>query len=264
MIDREEMHGRARELESLLRLQSLPLALKMLKSRDEIPEEAQRPLKDMGFHLNFCQVLALSRRNGLTVAQMKEDMWCFEPVVGFGFAKPPQRFLDGHNRYPTSARTLEAGATWARNMPRFDCGIYCGVLSAPMEKASFEPDIFIIYGAPAKMTQIMLAKNWLDGRDIAPPLTSHAACVYYVVPPVKEKKWHMSIPCGGDLRRAACEDYNMVFSAPIEVLSDLLTGLNAIQRKGFGLPLHLTPSIEYPLEESYIQIAQLIGMDWVK
>jgi len=44
----------------------------------------------------------------------------------------------------------------------------------------------------------------------------------------------------------------------------LLTGLNAIQRKGFGLPLHLTPSIEYPLEESYIQIAQLIGMDWVK
>lgn len=264
MIDREEMHRQARELESLLRLQSLPLALKMLKSKDEIPEEAQRPVKDMGFHLNFCQALAFSRRNGLTIAQMKEDMWCFEPVVGFGFVSPPQRFLDGHNRYPTSARTLEAGSTWARNMPRFDYGIYSGVLCAPMETASFEPDIFIIYGAPAKMTQIMLAKNWLDGKDIAPPLTSHAACVYYVVPPVKERKWHMSIPCGGDLRRAACEDYNMVFSAPIEALSDLLTGLNAIQKEGFGLPLRLTPSIEYPLQESYIQIAKSIGMDWVK
>lgn len=264
MVDLEEVHRQARELESLLRLQSLPLALKMLKKEDEIPEEAQRPVKDMGFHLNFCQTLALSRRHGLTIAQGIEDMWCFEPVVGFGFAKPPQRFLDGYNRYPASARTLEAGSTWARNMPRFDHGIYSGVLCAPMKTAGFEPDIFIIYGAPAKMTQIMLAKNWLDGRDIAPVLSSHAACVYYVVPAVKEKKWNISIPCGGDLRRAACEDYNMVFSAPIEILNDLLTGLDAIKGEGFGLPLHLTPSIEYPLEESYIQIAQLIGMDWVK
>jgi uncharacterized protein (DUF169 family) len=111
MIDLEEMHAQARELETLLRLQSLPIALKMVKSNDEIPADAKRPLKAMGFHLNFCQALAFSRRHGLTVAQMKEDMWCFEPVVGFGFARPPQRFLDGHNRYPASARTLEAGST---------------------------------------------------------------------------------------------------------------------------------------------------------
>jgi uncharacterized protein (DUF169 family) len=264
MIDFEQMHAQARKLEALLRLQSLPIALKMLKSNDEIPTDAKRPLKDMGFHLNFCQALAFSRRHGLTVAQMKEDMWCFEPVVGFGFTRPPQRFLDGYNRYPSSARTLEAGSAWARNMPRFDCGKYCGVLTAPLQKATFEPDIFIIYGAPAKMTQIMLAKNWLDGRDISPILSSHAACVYYVVPPIQEKTWHMSLPCGGDLRRAASEDYNMVFSAPIEILNDLLLGLRAMKKQGFGLPLRLTPSIEYPLPKNYIQIAKTIGMDWVK
>jgi len=264
MINLEEMHGQARELERLLRLQSLPLALKMLKSEDEIPKEAQRPVKDMGFHLNFCQALSLSRRNGLTIAQTMEDMWCFEPVVGLGFVKPPERFLEGYNRFPSSTRILQSGATWARNMPRFDYGMYIGVLCAPLEKASFEPDIFIAYGAPAKMTQIMLAKNWLDGKDIAPVLSSHAACVYYVVPAKKEKKWQISIPCGGDLRRASCEDYNMIFSAPIEILGDLLLGLRAMKREGFGLPLHLTPSIEYPLQESYIEIAQSIGMDWVK
>ncbi|MBW2334626.1 MAG: DUF169 domain-containing protein [Deltaproteobacteria bacterium] len=241
MTDLEEMHGQARELEHLLQLQSLPLALKMLKSEDEIPEDAQRPVKDMGFHLNFCQALALSRRNGLTIAQSMQDMWCFEPVVGFGFVKPPKRFLEGHNRYPVSARTLEAGSTWARNMPRFEHGEYWGVLTSPLEKASFDPDI-----------------------DIRPVLSSHAACVYYVIPPIKDRNWHMSIPCGGDLRRAACEDYNMVFSAPMEVLSDLLMGLRAMKEGDFGLPLHLTPSIEYPLQESYIQIAQSIDMHWVK
>jgi uncharacterized protein (DUF169 family) len=260
----KEIQKQAEKLEGLLRLQSLPLAIKMLKTGDEIPEEAQRRVKDMGFHLNFCQALALSRRNELPIAQTIEDMWCFEPVVGFGFAKPPKPFLDGYNRYPASARSLEAGATWASNMPRFEHGRYYGVVTAPLNKANFEPDIFVVYGAPAKMTQIMLAKNWLDGKDIATVLSSHAACVYYVVPPIKENRWCMSIPCGGDLRRAACEDYNMIFSAPMEVLTDLLKGLEAMKREGFGLPLHLTPSIEYPLQQSYIEIAHSIGMDWVK
>jgi uncharacterized protein (DUF169 family) len=118
----KEIQEQAEKLEDLLRLQSLPLGIKMLTSGDEIPKEAQRPVRDMGFHLNFCQALALSRRNGLTIAQTIEDMWCFEPVVGFGFVKPPKRFLDGYNRYPASARSLEAGATWAKNMPRFEQG----------------------------------------------------------------------------------------------------------------------------------------------
>jgi uncharacterized protein (DUF169 family) len=264
MIDLEQMHRQAKELESILRLQSFSLALKMLKRENEIPKEATRPHRDMGFHLTFCQALAFSRRNGLTIAETKEDMWCFEPAVGLGFAKPPQRFLDGYNRYPKTASTLQAGSTWARNMPRFDHGLYSGVLSAPLQTAFFEPDIFIIYGTPAKMTQIMLAKNWLDGKDINPIISSHAACVYYVVPPIKEKKWHMSIPCGGDLRKAACEDYNMVFSAPIEVLSDLLQGLNAIRNEGLGLPLHVSPEMEFPLPKSYIEIGKSIGMDWLK
>jgi len=264
MFSLKEMQQQAEQLEDLLRLQSLPLGIKMLKSEAQIPKEAQRPVKDMGCHLNFCQALSLSRRNGLTIAQTMGDMWCFEPVVGFGFAKPPKRFLDGYNRYPASARSLEAGATWAKNMPRFEHGRYCGIVVAPLKMTAFEPDIVVVYGAPAKMTQIMLAKNWLDGKDITTVLSSHAACVYYVVPPIRENRWCMSIPCGGDLRRAACEDYNMIFSAPAEVLPDLLNGLEAMKKEGFGLPLQLTPSIEYPLQERYIEIANSMGMDWVK
>lgn len=264
MMNLEEMHKQAKDLEALLRLQSLPIAFKMLDSEDMIPENAKRPVKDMGTHLSFCQILSLSRRHGLTMAFSKEDMWCFEPVIGLGFAKPPQRFLEGHNRYPGSARTLEVGATWAKNLPRFEYGTYSAAITAPLETANFEPDIFIIYGAPAKMTQIMLARNWLDGKDISPVMSGHAACVYYVVPPKKEKTWQMSIPCGGDLRRAACEEFNMIFSAPIEALSELLEGLDAIHQDGTGLPLHVSPSKEYPLPESYVEIGKLIGMDWVK
>jgi len=224
MFDIKQMHEQAKELESLLRLQSRPIALKMLTSEEEIPEDALRPVRDMGYHLSFCQALALTRRRGLTIAETKKDMWCFEPVVGLGFVKPPQRFLEGHNRYPGSART----------------------------------------GSPAVMTQIMLAKNWLDGKDIITTMSGHAACVYYVVPALKEAQWRMSIPCGGDLRRTGCDDYSMIFSAPVNVLSGLLAGLKAILDASWGLPSNPTFAMEYPLEKSYVEIGKLIGMDWVK
>jgi uncharacterized protein (DUF169 family) len=264
MFDIEQMHEQAKELESLLRLQSMPIALKMLTSEEEIPEDALRPVRDMNYHLSFCQALAITRRRGLTIAETKKDMWCFEPVVGLGFVKPPQQFLEGHNRYPGSARTLEAGATWAQNMPRFDFPGYRTVVTAPLNAASFQPDIMLLYGSPAVMTQIMLAKNWLDGKDIITTMSGHAACVYYVVPALKEAQWRMSIPCGGDLRRTGCDDYSMIFSAPVDVLSALLVGLKTIWNASWGLPSNPTFAIEYPLEKSYVEIGKLIGMDWVK
>lgn len=259
----DRMHEQASGLVSLLRLQSMPIALKMLRSEEEIPADAVRPVRDLGHHLSFCQALALTRRRGLTIAETREDMWCFEPVVGLGFVEPPERFLQGHNRYPASASTLEAGATWARNMPRFEPPGYAAVVTAPLETATFEPDIFLLYGAPAVMTQIMLAKNWLDGEDILTPMTGHAACVYYVVPAVAQRQWRMSIPCGGDQRRAGCDDYSMVFSAPADALGDLLAGLRAIRDAGCGLPSSPAFAIEYPLEESYVELGRAVGMDWV-
>jgi uncharacterized protein (DUF169 family) len=110
----------------------------------------------------------------------------------------------------------------------------------------------------------MQAKNWLDGTDINVILSGHAACVYYVVPAVKDKGWHVSLPCGGDLRRAACESNNLVFSAPIEILEDLVAGLSAIQKAVSGIPLQISLAAEYYLPKSYVKIGKMLGMDWVK
>jgi len=90
----------ADELESRLRLKTFPLALKLLERDSDVPAGAVRPVKDLGYHLSLCQAFQLSRREGMTVAMQKNDMWCFEPVVGYGLAEPPDYFLQGRNRYP--------------------------------------------------------------------------------------------------------------------------------------------------------------------
>ena len=133
------------KLEQQLRLNTHPLAIKMLETPDEIPPDAIRPLKQFGKCLSTCQAFALSRRFGETVAQLFEDMWCPEPVIGFGLAEPPDYFFEGKTRYPVGVKSLEAGANWAREFPRFEVGKYVGVVSAPLTTAGFEPDVAVVY-----------------------------------------------------------------------------------------------------------------------
>ena len=189
-----ELHEAATELETILRLQTYPIAVKMLKREQDVPKGAQRPLKDLGYHLSTCQMFAMSRRQGMSLAQLKEDMWCVEPVIGFGMGEPPDYFLEGHNRYPGSARTLEAGRTWARAFPRFEVGRYAGIASAPAKSASFEPDMVMVYCDPSQLTQLLITKNWMDGLDVESKLSGHAACVYAVVPTVQTGEWKITSP----------------------------------------------------------------------
>ena len=145
-----------KRIEKQIRSASRPMAVKLLESEDEIPEEAKRPKRDYGACISTCQCFALSRMYGETVAQLFEDMWCPEPVIGFGLAEPPQYFLDGHNRYPGGVASLEAGANWAREFPRLEVGRCVGLVSAPLRTASFEPDVAVIYCNSAQLLRLLL------------------------------------------------------------------------------------------------------------
>ena len=87
MITLDEVHKYGTELEMWLRMRVHPIAVKMLKSRDEVPEEAMIPTRDWGHKYALCQSFAKSQRDGMTIAMFKEDLWCFEPAVGLGFVE---------------------------------------------------------------------------------------------------------------------------------------------------------------------------------
>jgi len=248
------------EIGKLLRVGSFPLALKMLREEGDIPKGVQRPKRDFGYRLATCQCLAMSRRCGTHIAQLKEDMWCFEPVVGYGLAKAPQYFLDGYNRFPETASTLEAGSNWANAFPHLEVGKYIGVISAPLNTANFEPDLVMVYCNAAQLTQLLMSVNWKDGYDINCRLSSHAACVYSVVLPLQNGEYQITSPCFGNRRRAIAQDDELLFTAPLEKVEDLIFGLKHISAHALGLPVQFTMMPEYELTESYAKIAGMLGM----
>ena len=63
----EELHKMGTELEMWLRMRVHPLAIKLLKSKDEVPEGAEIPTRDWKHKFALCQAFAKSQRDGWTI-----------------------------------------------------------------------------------------------------------------------------------------------------------------------------------------------------
>jgi len=251
----------AEEIERRLRLKTFPLAVKMLEKEQDIPEGAVRPKRDLGYHLATCQGFAMSRREGTLLAMLKEDMWCSESVIGLGLAEPPQYFLDGYTRFPESVETLQAGSNWAHDFPHFEAGKYIGVVSSPLAKANFEPDVVILYCDSTQLKVMLSAAAWKNGHELTCTVSGKGACVYAVVPVVQYQRCQVTAPCRGDKRFAMSQDDEMIFSFPWAKNEELLTALRQLDQYGLRLPLDYLMKTEYELRESYLKVGRMMGMD---
>jgi len=261
MTELATLHKYAEELEKRLRLKTFPLAVKLLEKEADIPEGAVRPLRDLGCHMPLCQAFATSRREGTLMALLKEDMFCFEPVVGYGMAEPPQYFLAGHNRFPEDVESLEVGSHYASDLPRLPVGKYMGVMSAPLQTVTFLPDVVLMYCDSAQLSLLLLAREYKMGYDLKQSLSSHAACVYSVVPVIQTGECRVAIPCRGDHYFAIAGDDDLVFGIPTKKLDDLMEGLRYLETTGSKLPKNYDMKKEPEFPESYMKIARMLSMD---
>jgi uncharacterized protein (DUF169 family) len=263
MEELDALHGLGRELEKRMRLQTFPLAVKVLRRENEIPAEAFRPMRDSGCHLATCQGFALSRREGKVVVQTKEDMWCPESVIGLGLAEPPPFFLEGHHRFPQSAESLEAGSVWAREFPRFEPGEYVAVLSAPLTEANFIPDVVVIYCDAHQLGTLLLVASSKTGHEVTCTVSSKGACVYSIVAPVKNEGYQVTAPCPGDGRYAMAQRDELIFSLHRRRVPGLLSSLRYLDRYAYRLPLRCIMHPEAELPKNYVELGKMIGMRWM-
>jgi len=261
MITLEEVHEMGAELEGWLRMRVHPIAVKLLKDEEEVPEEAIIPTRDWGHKYALCQSLARSQRNGETIAMFIGDHWCPEPVIGLGLAERIPYFLEGHHRYPDSVRDLKAGSKWCTNMPFLEYGLYKGVLSAPVNTCSFTPDVIVMHVNGMMTSQLLNVRNWIDGKDIHAQLSGHAACVYTIVPPLLNRDCQVAIPCKGDRSIALAQDDEILFSLVPEMLPHFIEGLRWLDGHGWSIPMIQRYHEEYDLKLSYKELADRLGMD---
>lgn len=264
MVTLEEVHELGTELERWLRMRVHPIAVMMMKDREDVPEDAVIPTRDWGHKYSLCQAFAKAQRDELTIAMFKEDMWCFEPVLGLGLAESIPYFLEGNHRYPDSVRTLKDAGEWCRNMPHLEYGEYQGIVVGPVNTCSFMPQVVTMHVNGMQTSQLLIVKNWIDGRDIHTQLSGHAVCNYAVVPPLLSGECTVAIPCKGDRRLAMAQDDEIMFSLLPDMLPDFVEGTRFLQEHNWGIPMLQEYKEEYDLKPAYAKLGEMLGMELKK
>jgi uncharacterized protein (DUF169 family) len=262
MLSLSDLNGFGEEIERRVQLRTSPIAIMLLKNERDIPAGAIRPKRDLGFHLALCQAFAMSRREKKTVAMLKEDQWCYLPVISFGFAAPPDFFLEGNTFVKFSVGDLKAAGELANALPRLEHGKYVGVVSAPLSTANFDPDMVVIYCNTNQLRCLLSGVKYKDGYLVKPTLDPSGACFQATVPVMQTGECQVTVPCGGDRAHALAQDDEMIFSIPKSRLEDLMFGLRHFDEVGRGYT-RFAPDMrpEYPLSDLYLKAGQMVGIE---
>jgi uncharacterized protein (DUF169 family) len=244
MTTLSEFNQYGEDLEKYLMLRTSPIAVKMLEKEADIPKEAIRPKRDRGYHIAQCQAFALSRREGTTVAMLKQDNWCPTAVMAYGLVKRP-----------------ESVEKWSHPYDCFEYGKYVGIVTAPLKSASFVPDVVIIYAKPAQLRGLLLSMKVAD----VPSVQGHffpPSCGWSVVNPMKTGQYWLVIPDPGEYQRALTEEGDMMFSVPQNKMQVMMAGLKQNEHGPFPYRDHqMFMMPDFPLPDFYKEMFKSWGMD---
>jgi uncharacterized protein (DUF169 family) len=205
----KEFNKYGEDLETSLLLRTSPVAVKMLEKEGDIPKGSFRPKRDGSYHIAQCQAFGMSRREGKTVAMLKEDHWCPTALMAYGIVETPSSMA-------------KLGETYQS----FEAGKYIGVLTAPLKKASFAPDVVLVYLNPAQLRGL-LSPMMFGG---APQISTYLflpSCAHCVVDPMKSGKYCLVLPDPGEYQRALTSEEEVIFAVPNEKLPGLMASLKS-------------------------------------
>src|SRR5437588_12877949 len=117
-----------RELQTYIRPQTFPVAIRMLRPGEPIPDRARRPSRDFKKLSMNCQVIDMARRYGWTLVLTREDSICSLGIAALGFEKPTHLHNSGtlcEGMYP---EPKEAGRRSEAAVDKFAPGEYYALL----------------------------------------------------------------------------------------------------------------------------------------
>jgi uncharacterized protein (DUF169 family) len=220
-----------------VRPDTFPLAIRMLKPGDALPEGVKVPSKTMGEQWIVCQSIGVARRYGWSIAVGKDDVICPLAAIAFGFRKPNEDYEKGcvsvgmYCKDEAAATNLEA-STW-----RFEPGAYDYVCVAPLNRATFEPHVVAIYANSAQVLRLVHASLYKRGGRVASTSGGRLDCAEIVIQTLSTNEPKVILPCNGDRVFGMAQDNEMAFAFPWAFAREIIEGLEGTHKGGTRYPI---------------------------
>ena len=242
-----------RELQTYIRPQTFPVAIRMLRPGEPIPERAKRPARDFKKLSMNCQVIDMARRYGWMIALTREDHICSLGIAALGFEKPTHLHASGTLCEGMYTETKEAGQRSEAAVDRFGPGEYHALLVAPLDRTTFEPDLVCIYANPAQVMRLTQAALWKRGGKLASSFGGRIDCSEIIVTTMRTDQPQVILPCSGDRIFGQTQDHEMAFTIPWSQMDEIIEGLRGTHNGGIRYPITQFMEYEAKLPPKYME-----------
>jgi MtaA/CmuA family methyltransferase len=246
-----------RELQTYLRPQTFPVAIRMLRTGEPIPDKARRPARDFKKLSMNCQVIDMARRYGWMIALTREDHICSLGIAALGFEKPTHLHASGTLCEGMYTETKEAGRRSEAASDRLPVGEYSTLLVAPLDRATFEPHLVCVYGNPAQVMRLVQGALWKRGGKLASGFSGRIVCSDIIVTTLLTGEPQVVMPCSGDRIFGQTQDHEMAFTIPWNRMEEVVEGLRGTHDGGIRYPITQFMEYEAKLPPKYMEANRL-------
>jgi len=219
MKTRIDYAGLSETLKKVLSLSGSPVAVKLAKSREEVPAGIPE-VKEVVRH---CQMVNMARREGAIFYGPADKHQCNGGAWALGLKEILPVLQSGEHYFrlgkfesmPACRRTMD-------QIPHLRPGETYATVYAPLEKTPFDPDVVIIVTSPRNMLKLAQAILFrLGGRITASMAGIQSVCSDATAQPYLSGKANFSLGCDGSRKFSGVMDDEMVMGFPVEMLAEI-------------------------------------------
>ncbi|MFO7797392.1 MAG: DUF169 domain-containing protein [Promethearchaeati archaeon] len=226
-----------------LKLQTYPIAVKLIKENEEVSSNALRPLDVFGREIPACLSYTWCRRSGFSFFLKGEDIVC-KPISirNFGFEKvdDPNVVFEAWEKKAGYKKNMVAEKGSRECDATLEFGEFKGLVVSPLHASIIIPDVIMIYCTPLILSHLILSATY-NGDYITSYFNGmESSCKEGIIRTFTTNQCQVVAPGMGDRVLAGVQDFEMIFSIPEsklkEVNDNLFLAGNKINPKPFGIP----------------------------
>jgi uncharacterized protein (DUF169 family) len=216
----------AETLKKTLNLRGSPVAVKLAKSPEAIPDGVG-PIDDTVRH---CQMVSRARLNGEIFYATADKHVCMGGAWALGLKELTKSLRTGEFYYKLGK--FESWAACMRTIQQVphvpELETYATVY-APLEKTPFDPHVVIIVAEPRAMLKLAQATLYRLGGRIESSMSGiQSVCADATAQPYLTGRINYSLGCDGSRRFSGIEDNEQVMGIPAEILPEFARALTVV------------------------------------
>jgi uncharacterized protein (DUF169 family) len=228
--------GIVADLNSLLRLKTTVIGMKMFSSADEmvaIPG-IRRPT---AVHTTD-QIVSMASRLGWTVGITADDLVGAQCRAVIGLAPQDEKWLAGQAYVGVWHENAEDAHKRQEALDVVPYGKYQAMVVSPLASGRLNPpDICLVYATPGQMIILINGLQYTGYKKFEWGVVGETACADSWGRALKTGEPSLSLPCYAERRYGGVPDEEMLMALSPSHLAKAITGMKALAKNGLRYPI---------------------------